>query len=205
MPSMRTAQKHMRNRYAQSIKNRNYKNLTLSKSMRLTIFAILFLFIFCSAQGQNTETKWYSENTSNGVIIQNSFPKGGFYPGPTKKYFNYSYLVFFTRIINKTENQLEISVNFSGDSIAIPNSPDTFMKLFLPQDTMTLEKENLFSYGVKELESLDSATNFYKKLNQWNQERGGNRAEFVLEDQNLFYKIPPQKNSLFCGTITFNE
>ena len=113
---------------------------------------------------------------------------------------------------------------FSGDSIAIPNSPDTFMKLFLPQDTMTLEKENLFSYGVTELESLDSSTNFNKKLNpeedclfytvaifyqtktdEWNQERGGNRAEFILKEQNLYYKISPQINSLFCGTITFNE
>ena len=192
--------------------------------MRLIIFAIFFLFIFCSAQGQHTDTKWYSETTSNGVIIQNSFPKGGFYPGPIEKYFNYSYLVFFHRITNKTESPFEIEVNFSGDSIAIPNSPDTFMKLFLPQDTMTIEKESLISYGVTELESLDSPTCFHKTLNpeeeclfytvaifyqtktdEWSQERGCNRAEFVLDDQNLIYKIPPQKNSLFCGTITFNE
>ena len=128
------------------------------------------------------------------------------------------------RITNKTENPIEIEINFSGDSIAIPNSTDTFMKLFLPQQEMTLEKESLISYGVTELESLYSSTNFHKKLNpeedclfytvaifyqtktnEENQERGGNRAEFVLEDQNLIYKIPPQKNSLFCGTITFNH
>src|SRR5687767_9158609 len=42
-----------------------------------------------------TNTKWYSETISDGVIIQNSFPKGGPYTGPTKKNFNYSTLVFF--------------------------------------------------------------------------------------------------------------
>ena len=192
--------------------------------MRFIIFTILFLFVFGSVQGQNSDTKWYSETTSNGITIQNSFPKGGFYPGPTKKYFNYSYLVFFHRITNKTANPVEIEVNFSGDSTAIPNSTDTFMKLILPQDTMTLEKESLISYGVTELETLDSSTNFHKLLNpeedclfytvaifyqtkadEWNQERGGNRAEFALKDQNLFYSIPPQNNSLFCGTITFNK
>ena len=192
--------------------------------MRLIIFTIFFLFIFCSAQGQSTDTKWYSETTTNGLVIQNSFPKGGAYPGPIEEYFNYSYLVFFHRITNKTEHPFEIELNFSGDSIAIPKSPNTFMKLFLPRDTMTLEKENLMSYGVTELESLNSPTNFHRILNpeenclfytvavfyqtkpdELYQERGGNRAEFVLEDQNLIYKIPPQKNALFCGTITFNE
>jgi hypothetical protein len=192
--------------------------------MRLITSAIFFLFIFCSAQGQNTGTKWYSESTSNGIIIQNSYPKGGLYLGPIKKYFNYSYLVFFHRISNKTADSIVIEINFSGDSIAIPNSPDTFMNLIIPQATMTHEKESLFSYGVTELDFLDSPTNFHKTLNpeedclfytvaifyqtkadELFQERGGNRAEFVLEGQNLFYKIPPQKNSLFCGTIIFNK
>ena len=212
------------NRYAQSIKNRNYKNLTLSKSMRLTIFAILFLFIFCSAQGQNTETKWYSENTSNGVIIQNSFPKGGPYTDATKKYFNYSYLVFFTSVINETEHPLELTVNFSPDSIPIPNSPDTFVKLFLPSDTMTLDKQALFSYGITELESFDKSTKFQRKLNPkedclfyvvaifyqtnadaWNQERGGNRTELVLDGQDLFYNMLPQIDSLPCGHIRLDK
>ena len=192
--------------------------------MKFAISVVFFLLICSFIKGQGTATKWYSETVSNGVIIQNSFPKGGPYTGPTKKYFNYSYLVFFTRIINGTENPLELAIDFSADSIAIPNSPDTFMKLFLPTDTMTLDKQPLFSYGITELESLDKSTSFQRNLNPkedclfyvvaifyqtradaWSQERGGNRAELVLKGQNLFYKMPSQINSLPCGHILFNK
>lgn len=186
--------------------------------MRFTISLVFLFLIFSLAKGQNTDTKWYSETASNGVIIQNSFNRGGPYTGPTKKHVNYSYLVYFTRVINETGNPLELTVNFSADSIAIPNSPDTFVKLFLPPDTMTLDKQNLFSYGVTELESLDSPTRFQRKLNPkedclfyvvailyqtkagaWNPEGGGNRAELVLKGQDLFYRMPPQVDSLLCG------
>ena len=179
--------------------------------------------MFSFVKGQGIDTKWYSETESNGVIIQNSFNRGGPYTGPTKRYFNYSHLVYFTRVINVTENPLELTVSFSADSIAIPNSPDTFVKLFLPPDTMTLDKRNLFNYGVKELESIDQSTTFQRKLNpkedclfnvvaifyqtkagEWN-ERGGNRAELVLKGQDLFYRMPPQIDPLLCGHIIFNK
>src|SRR5687768_9696189 len=143
-----------------------------------------------------------SETNTNGIVIQNSFPKGGPYTGPTKKNFNYSHLVFFTRLVNKTETPLELMINFSADSIPIPHSPDTFVKLFLPSDTMTHDKQSLFSYGVSELESFDRPTRFERtispneeclfyvvaifyqtKTTEQNQQRGGNRAELVLKGQ----------------------
>jgi hypothetical protein len=34
-----------------------------------------------------------------------------------------------------------------------------------------------------------------------NQDRGGNRAELVLKGQDLFYRMPPQIDSLPCGQI----
>ena len=192
--------------------------------MRFTISVVFFLLICSFVKGQRIDTKWYSETASNGVIIQNSFPKGGPYTGPTKKYFNYSYLVFFTRVINETGNPLDLTVNFSADSIEIPNSPDTFVKLFLPPDTMTLDKQNLFSYGVTELESFDKSTSFQRTINPKgdclfyvvaifyqtradarDQQRGGNRAELVLKGQDLFYRLPLQIDSLLCGHIIFNK
>lgn len=189
------------------------------------IISVVFFLSFCTfVTGQNvsktTTTKWYSETSNNGIVIQNSFPKGGSYTGPIKKNFNYSYLVFFTRVVNETETPLELSINFSADSIAIPGSPDTFVTLFLPTDTMTLDKISLFSYGIKALESFDKPTRFQKTINpneeclfnvvavfyqtkatEQNQKRGGNRAELVLEGQDLFYRMPPQINSLLCGQI----
>lgn len=189
--------------------------------MRLIISAV-FVLSFCTfVMGQGIpRTEWYSETTSEGVVIQNSFPKGGPYTGPTKKNFNYSYLVFFTRVVNNTVTPLELTINFSADSIEIPNSPDTFVKLFLPADTMTLDKQSLFYYGVTELESFDKPTRFERtispneeclfyvvaifyqtKATEQNQQRGGNRAELVLKGQDLFYRMPPQIDSLPCGHI----
>ena len=187
------------------------------------IIAVSFFFFCCAcAMGQMvSETKWYSETISDGVIIQNSFPKGGLYNGPTNKNFHYSNLVFYTRVINKTAAPLELVINFSADSIAIPNSPDTFVKLFLPSDTMTVDKQILFNYGVRDLESFDKPTSFQRTINP-NEEclfnvvaifyqttaiardgqRGGNRAELVLKGQDLFYRMPPQIDFLFCGHIS---
>ncbi|KAA3626940.1 MAG: hypothetical protein DWQ02_20145 [Bacteroidetes bacterium] len=185
---------------------------------------MLLLSTSSFVKGQNIDIDWYSETTSNGVIIQNSFPKGGPYKGPTTEHFNYSYLVFFSRVINETGKPLELDIHFSADSIAIPNSPGTFVKLFLPPDIMTLDKRSLFSYGVTELESFNESTSFERKLNPgedclfyvvaifyqtnadaWNQERGGNRTELVLKGQDLFYKMPPQIDSLHCGHIIFKK
>jgi hypothetical protein len=192
--------------------------------MRSITFAVFFLSFYTFVTGQTlnktTPPKWYSETTSNGIVIQNSFPKGGPYPGRTKKNFNYSYLVFFTRVVNETVTPLELDISFSADSIAIPNSPDTYVKLFLPQDTMTFDKQGLYSYGVTELESFDKSTRFQRTIKPKDdclfyvvaifyqttpaardQQRGGNRAELVLRGQDLFYRMPPQLDSLRCGRI----
>src|SRR5215213_7701767 len=129
-----------------------------------SIISAVSLLLFCTlAIGQGiSKTEWHSETNTNGIVIQNSFPKGGPYKGPTKRNFNYSHLVFFTRVVNETETPLELTINFSADSIPIPHSPETFVKLFLPSDTMTLDKQSLNGYGVTELESFDKPTMFQR-------------------------------------------
>lgn len=86
---------------------------------------------------------------------------------------------------------------------------------------MTLEKQSLFSYDVSELNSLSEETHLQKTIkpnedgrfyvvvvfyqtnaNAWNEERGGNRAELILQGEDLFYNLSPQINSLPCGQIT---
>ena len=191
--------------------------------MRSIISAIFFLSFCILARGQGiSKTEWYSATNTNGIVIQNSFPKGGPYKGPTKKNFNYSHLVFFTRVLNQTEAPLELTIKFSADSIPIPHSPDTFVKLFLPSDTMTHDKQSLFDYGVKHLKSFDKPTLFKRTIRPneeclfyveaifyqtrataLNQQRGGNRAELVLKGQDLFYRMPPQVDSLPCGGVKF--
>jgi hypothetical protein len=188
--------------------------------MRFIFFVTVF-YSFCTlAIGQGISSQWCSETYTNGIRIQNSFPKGGPYTGPTKKNFNYTQLVFFTRVVNETDTPLELTINFSADSIPIPDSPDTFVKLFLPADTMTHDKKSLYNYGVTHLESFDKPTSFKKTIGAdqeclfyvvgifyqtrataQNQQRGGNRAELVLKGQELFYRMPPQIDSLHCGEI----
>src|SRR6478609_1616472 len=80
-------------------------------------------------------TKWYSE-TGNGVIkIQNSLPKGGGYTDSKGK--NFGYRIFFTRLINEGASPLDLMIGFPSDSSIIPSSPDSYLKLFVPQDIMT--------------------------------------------------------------------
>lgn len=194
------------------------------------IISVVFFLSFCTfVIGQRiSQTKWYSETVSKGVIIQNSFPRGGPYTGPTGKNAHYSFLIFFTRVINETATPLELTINFPADSFATGEGGDVYLKLFLPPDTMTLDKEPLYGYGVTSLESFldfNKPTMLQRTINPkeeclfyigavfyqargtaWKeQSRGGNRAELVLKDQDLFYRMFPQIDSLPCGHITFKK
>jgi hypothetical protein len=97
-------------------------------------------------------------NASQGIIIENSLPKGGGrYTDSTGKTFGYS--IIWTRVINETTAPLELTINFPSDSFAIPPSHD-YAKFFLPPGTMTFDKEIQYMYGVTDFESfLDSAFN----------------------------------------------
>lgn len=192
--------------------------------MRVTVTIFSFSLLCSILTGQSIGTRWYSETTSNEVTIQNSFNKGGPYTGPVDYYFNVSNLVYYTRVTNVSAEPLALTINFSADAIPIPNSPDTYVKLFLPPDTMALDRRDLFNYGVNDLRSFDQSTSFKRMINPnedclfnvvaifyqtkpsaSDQERGGNRAELVLKGQDLFYRMPPQIDSLFCGNIIFSN
>lgn len=188
----------------------------------LTIINILLLSSISSAQ--NSDTKWYSEHEQEGLIIQNSFPKGGPYKGSTTKHFNYSYLVFYSRVVNTTTQAIVIRLNFSADSVPIPNSPNTFMKVFLPTKLMTPDKHHAFSYGITELASFDQPSSlqrtippkgeslfytvaiFYQtKDEKFNSKRGGNRAEFMFDGKELTFNLLPQIEAMPCGEIKIAE
>lgn len=192
--------------------------------MVCTKLVVIFLLISSFCLGQDLNTTWYSELTTDGITIQNSYPKGGAYSGPVKEHFNYSYLVFHSRLINNSGEPFELNVNFSGDPVPIPNAPYTYLKLFLPSEEMTLEKQSLLSYGITELKSLDEPTSFRKKLQNKEEcrfyvvaifyqidkhapyeDRGGNRAEFFLDGQKLVFRMKPQIESLDCGSIRFDK
>jgi hypothetical protein len=194
--------------------------------MRLLI-TITLMTICLTAIGQtsiDTESK-YTRSNAKGVIIQNSLPKGGGYTAPTGK--NFGYRIFWTRVINETATPLELTINFPADSVAIFSSPDSYLKVFLPPGTMTLDKEGLYDYGVTGLKSfLDTALNkpttlqrtinpkeacvFYIGMLSYQPGNGTPRAGLVLKEQELFYRISGydaqlDSASIPCGHIVFKK
>jgi hypothetical protein len=100
------------------------------------------------------DTKYeYTESNGARLIIQNGFPRGGMkYTDPNGE--TYVYAVFWTRIINETDNPLELKFDFPVNSYEVPSLPGTYYKILVPPDTMTLDKFPLFNYGLTDLESF---------------------------------------------------
>ncbi len=94
-------------------------------------------------QGVETETD------HKGIIIQNSFPRGDGYRDSNGKV--YRVVIFWTRIINRSKQSIEVSIDFKADSLVNPAMGELRSKLFLPPDTMTLDKNQLYGYGITDL------------------------------------------------------
>ena len=171
----------------------------------------------------DSESK-YNDSTGLDIIIQNSLPKGLSYTDPTEKHFEGR--IFWTRVINNTAIPLELTINFPADSFAFVSSPDSYLKVFLPVDTMTLGNEALYAYGLAGLKSfLDTSLNKPMMLQRTIDPQedcsfyigvliyhGGGvaRAELVLKRHDLFYNIRGISTELDatlipCGQIVFKN
>ena len=83
----------------------------------------------------NFHTKYeYTDSIGKSLIIQNSFPRGELYTDPNGN--EYAKATFWTRIINETDNPLELTIEFSGDSYEFPSSVGSsvggYYKIILP-------------------------------------------------------------------------
>src|SRR5688572_15217399 len=176
-----------------------------------TILFFGTILVLCNVRqslGQTFDTEFkHTDSTGKDVLIQNSFPKAGGDADEKSGYTdssgkNFRYAVFWTRVINETATPLELTINFP----TILPSPYANSKLFLPRDTMTLDKVSFYNYGVTGLKSfLDTDFNstllkrtinpkeeclFYIVLLSLRYSVGGTvRAGLVLKGQDLFYRI----------------
>jgi hypothetical protein len=181
----------------------------------------------------NIHTKYeYTDSIGKSLIIQNSFPKGVLYTDSNGK--EYAKATFWTRIINETDNPLELTIDFSGDSYELPSSVgssvDNYRKIILPSDTMTRDKEDLFGYGLTDVDSflddsIDKPSSLKRTINSkkssgfyvirllikpksgWQRVKGdGNgytRAGFSLKGQNLFYTVNGKE--IHCGKVNLKN
>lgn len=177
-----------------------------------------------------TEYKYVDSNNGT-VTLQNSLPKGGM------KYTDvngevYSYVVFWTRIINQTDKTLELNINFPLDSFEVPSLSDKYFKILLPSDSFTLEKAPLFLYGLTDLESfLDKNIHKQASLNRIIKPTESNglyfvmlclsegakgtlRREIKIKDGNLYYRIKVDGSNsktkssdkeILCGSINLKN
>ena len=189
---------------------------------------IILLTICSTAMSQSQTRNWidtevkYTDSSGRVVIVYSSLPKGGGgYTDSTGR--KYSYVIFWTRVINQSATPLELAVKFPADPFKIFPSPDSHIRLFLPPDTMTLEKVPLGDYGLTNLQSfLDTGFNkpgmmqrtlgpngecfFYIPVVIY-QARGTARAALVLKGQDLFFRISidPDAALIPCGRLVFKN
>jgi hypothetical protein len=168
---------------------------------------------------KNIDTKFdYIDSNGNLLTIENSLPRGGL------KYTDflgkeYVYAVFWTQITNETDSAFYFAIDFPENSYELPSSPDRHFKLLIPPDTMTLDKEPLFNYGLDLKFYLDNnlhkpsslkrtikpkSSNGFYVVTLFNKGVDGTlRTGLSIKEQNLFYKINDKE--IYCGKINLKK
>ena len=137
------------------------------------------------------------------------------------KGIKYSHVIFWTRIHNQTATPIKLQLTFPD--ITYLQSPNAHIKILLPKDTMSYEKEQLFNYGLTNLESLlndnskqvktlkktiDPKKDYYFYIPVFMHEINGiARASIVLKGEKLFYKISIGNDTAFilCGSLVIES
>jgi hypothetical protein len=67
---------------------------------------------------------------------------------------DYNYAIFWTQLINETDNTIELNLNIPVDLLEIPSLQGKYYEVLIPRDTMTVKKFPLFLYSLTNLESF---------------------------------------------------
>jgi len=189
--------------------------------------SVFLLFVYLNANGQvgllrnwvDSEVK-HKDSKGNSVMMTNSLPKGGGVVYQNGK--KYGYVVFWTRMSNQSATTIELKVKFP--EVTFFKSPDSYIKIVLPKETMKIEKEQLFDYGLTNFQSLlnDESNQlgilqkkigpkedylFYVTVFIHIEGGGSARAKFELNDKELLYKISMGSDTTLipCGSLEFKN
>jgi hypothetical protein len=191
------------------------------------IVSVFFLFVYLYTNGQVGPTRnWVDsevklmDSKGNTAMVTNSLPKGGGVVYQNGK--KYGYVVFWTRMSNQSATPIELKLKFPDITFFKP--PESYVKIVLPKESMNIEKEQLFDYGLTNLQSLinDESNQlsilkkkigpkedyfFYVTVFIHIDGNGSARAQFELNDKELFYKISMGSDTTLipCGSLEFKN
>ena len=192
----------------------------------MKLVASFILLLACLTTTGQATRNWidsevkYTDSKGNLVKLIHSFPKGG-----GQVYHNgkkYSYVVFWTRVFNQSATPIELQIKFP--EVTYFKSPESYIKIVLPKETMNIDKVQLFDYGLTNLQSLvDDKSNqlsmlqkkispkedylFYLTVFIHTEGNGPSRSKFELKNKDLFYKISIGSDTTVIpsGCLTFKN
>jgi len=174
-----------------------------------------------SVQNRNWEYSKvvYNSSVKNKIIITNSLPKGGGIVSHKGK--EYNYFIFWTNVRNESSLPLDLKINYPT-SISF-KSKESHAKVAFTKSNMTIDKVQEFDYGLTGISSLiNNESNELKDLNNRispfenylfysvifiHKTKWPVRAEYVIKDKNLFYKITAGTDVVMvpCGSLDFRN
>ena len=171
-----------------------------------------------------TDTLYVNE-AGELLTIQNGLPKGGMIDPDGTPYQDasgksYQFAVFWTRLVNESNEPIDIHVSTPADSFAIFTPPNSYLKLFLVPDEFSYQELSSFNYGLADIKSfLDINFNrgtdlqitleanedhiFYIATISY-QAAGVPRGAFILKGNDLYYSMslaPDGSGMVYCGGI----
>jgi hypothetical protein len=172
-----------------------------------------------SVQNRNWEYSKvvYNSSVKNKIIITNSLPKGGGIVSHRGK--EYNYFIFWTNVRNESPSTLDLKIKFP--TIISFEFNESQAKVVFTKSNMTIDKEQEFDYGLTDIPSLlNNESNQLKDLNNRispfknylfysaifiHKTKWPVRAEYIIKDKKLFYKITAGTDTLMvpCGVINF--
>ena len=172
----------------------------------------------------------YSDSEKKSITIENGYPRGGIKYIDSNGNEN-SYAVFWTRIINETDNPLELEIDLPINSYAISNFPGKNFKILVPNYNITLDKiplinqtdlksfldNNIHKSALfnRTINPKESSGFYFVMLISTLEATGMTRTELKLKGQELFYKISRysktkpatiiDEKEIHCGSINLKN
>ena len=186
----------------------------------------LLLLLSFNLNGQSVQKRnWayskvvYTASINKKTIITNSLPKGGGIVSYKGK--EYNYFIFWTNVRNEAASPLDLKIKFP--TIISFKSEESQAIVAFTRSTMTIDKVQEFDYGLTGIPSLlnkesNQLKDLHIKISPFknylfysaifiHKTKWPVRAEYLLKNKKLFYKITAGKDVIIipCGSFDFNN